>query len=68
MDEHDEKRAKDLGRKIIGKFTQGSSYGHKRHCARLIMDEDELDFIITDITEKNTFISRSNVFYRMGPN
>ncbi len=65
-DEHDEKRAKDLGRKIIGKFTHGGSYGYKRHCTRLIMDDAELDFIIADTTEKNTFINRSNAYLSDG--
>jgi hypothetical protein len=65
-DEHDEKLAKDLGRKIIGKFTLGGSYDYKRHCTRLIMDDAELDFIIADTTEKSTFISRCNAYLSDG--
>ncbi len=59
---HDDKLAKDLCRKIIGKFTQGGSHDHKRICTRLIMDDAELDFIIADTMKKNTFISRCNAY------
>ena len=57
---------RDLGRKIIGKFTQGGSYDHKRHCTRLIMDDAELNFIIADTTNKNTFRSRETAFLSNG--
>lgn len=63
---NNESAAKDLGRRIIGKFTQGGAYDHKRHHSRLIMDKTELELVIADAATNNTFCNREDVFLSDG--
>ena len=49
--------AKDLGRRIIGKFTQGGKKcDYKRYSSRLIIDNTEYDFVIADAVSKNIYM------------
>ena len=49
--------AKDLDRRIFGKFTQGGKKcDYKRYSSRLIIDNTEYDFVIADAVSKNMWI------------
>ncbi|KAL3877909.1 hypothetical protein ACJMK2_035551 [Sinanodonta woodiana] len=61
-----EKSAKDLGRKIIGKFTAGGRYDNAKYSSRLITDNVEYDFIVKNLTENNKFVGRRGVFLSNG--
>ena len=59
--------AKDLGRRIIGKFTQGGKKcDYKRYSSRLIMDNTEYDFVIADAVSKNIYVDRKDAFLSDG--
>ncbi|KAF0484341.1 hypothetical protein F8M41_023026 [Gigaspora margarita] len=51
-------RNRDISCAIIGKFTQGGKIDEKRLTHRLVIDEGELDFLIKDCTDAETFASR----------
>ncbi len=55
--------AKNLGRRIIGKFTQGGkNFDYQRRSSRLIIDDAEYDFIIKDTITKNKYANRETAF------
>lgn len=59
--------AKDLGRRIIGKFTQGGKNSdYKRQSSRLIIDDAEYDFVIKDAVAKNKYINCKTAFLSNG--
>ena len=59
--------AKDLSRRIIGKFTQGGkNCDYKRYSSRLIMDSVEYDFVIKDAVSKNIYVDREDAFLSDG--
>ena len=59
--------AKELGRRIIGKFTQGGKKcDYKRYCSRLIMDSVEYDFVIADAVSKNMYVDRKDALLSDG--
>jgi len=58
---------KDLGRKIIGKFTQGGkNCDYKRYSSRLIIDDAEYDFVIKDAVSKNKYATCKTAFLSNG--
>ena len=57
-----EKIAKDIGRKIIGKFTTGGRFDNAKYSSRLIIDNAEYDFIIKNLTMTNRYVTRKDAF------
>jgi len=59
--------AKDLGRRIIGKFTQGGkNFDYQRQSSRLIIDDAEYDFVIKDAVAKNIYANCKTAFLSNG--
>ena len=60
------KKAKDIGRKIIGKFTTGGRFDNAKYSSRLITDNVEYDFIIKNLTTHNKFVTKKDAFLSNG--
>ena len=61
-----EKIAKDISRRMIGKFTTRGRFYNAKYSSRLITDSAEYDFVIKNLTTTNMYVTLRDAFLSNG--